>query len=1440
MSDYSVIDPSSGGGSDELEESEGRSSPFVLLRKGNAGGGLGRRSPLGAHDDEADAHGRASGAFDGETERADRILHSVPLSPTNWPDPRFAGSSGVPVAPVDVNQWARGSSGGGAPAATFAASGLLQPGAGSLGADPFGAAGLLPEEDLPLDEEDEGPDAGLMGFLSALDDSTLRNIPPALLQRLQQLEEERDELAGRLLASDAELSHLRQNYSQLTTQHASNQSWLNQLLAQQMETLERRQRRQRRLASGAGGSAAVSQRHLRSGVLGEELTGDLDFTEELDFVDGIASGASARSVARVSRAHPHVAVAGAALGPGQAAQGLAPAAAAAAAAAVAPAQPAVEVVVEADGSGGGAAGTGAASQELGARSVGTPSQPAAGASAQQAEDVEAEPEPAAVRPERGEQQAVEASPQQQEAGPDRGGPAPGPAEEGSAISSSPQPAAPEPEPQRSDTEPAESQPAVPEPQPQASEPEQPATASSPHEPPDEAEGRCPSPPEADSESEAADAGPSASRQAAEATTGTTAKAEDYPATEPRSRAKAGPPEAASSSSAARSSRTASAARAGSAAQGSRPGGGGGGGFPMGLLLGLLVLALAVGAGYLGMGGKAGQARPPRLHPDVSRGAAEDVGLSKPPGSQPVPEPVLQGAGCGEGAGEAGSCTSNQAAEAASGDGAEHGDNASVTSATAVDVPQLPVAEAEREDTALEAMQEVSPGGAQAHGAEAPAAEEAADGAEDASPTAAAADEAPSGSPEGPPAPAAEAIVPTPAEQPRSAEAAAGHASTVEVPTAAAAAQPSDSSDAQPAGGIAAGQYWCSAPAEAETPVEAAKPPAEDTAGAGCATVAHQTRDVDGRTAVVPSEAWGLLVGGPPPLQQPECAAVHELLAALSYTDTGNETSPKRDGHKGRSASKRTSTRCSGSGPGEGADDPECLGAEAGGATTPFKPRSVSVRRAMDSLEKRWRHLTHSMHSLAGRLKEEERKRKRYRQRDDDEDEDDDEDGDDGEKAAATKAVAKWALAQWLPAIQPLVRSVADDDELPESLNSAHKVLLQAARACNASGHLVANLTQPTLEQLQHALSDMAAVVTVHVDGVYDGGAAAVEARLTDAAHCLAWVADRAEAEAQRAECRQRCTPRARLALALRSLGVPKDLIESALKASAGASSSELFDAEAWLAKSQHVREWLSAALATDGRAAKAWQPLLQAVATAAASAGRVAGVAADTAGRVAGVAAAEAGKAAGAAALEAGRVARAAASAAMGAAGSGDWRKVRDDMVAAARRLWSEQSEAGGAVERGRAALAALPDWMTEAAMAAARKAYQVQGAALRCDCGAAGGGATTANGTVGPACARSLESLTRGAAAAAADARVESAERRKRERGHDGDCQRSKDGKGGDCEDEAASAELPPLRGLAGAVRRFGADVANLAGSVAAVRQRLHEAAVGLVAYRRRQTDAA
>lgn len=95
----------------------------------------------------------------------------------------------------------RRSSGGGAGSLGGSAHGRISAsggaGGGFGGAVAVGAFGLGDGDDLGEEGDEYG--GGLMGLLAALPDSVLNSIPPALLQHLQQLEEERDELAGRLL-----------------------------------------------------------------------------------------------------------------------------------------------------------------------------------------------------------------------------------------------------------------------------------------------------------------------------------------------------------------------------------------------------------------------------------------------------------------------------------------------------------------------------------------------------------------------------------------------------------------------------------------------------------------------------------------------------------------------------------------------------------------------------------------------------------------------------------------------------------------------------------------------------------------------------------------------------------------------------------------------------------------------------------------------------------------------------------------------------------------------------------------------------------------------------------------------------------------------------------------------------------------------------------------
>eukprot|EP00198_Chlamydomonas_reinhardtii_P006654 XP_001695990.1 predicted protein [Chlamydomonas reinhardtii] len=294
------------------------------------------------------------------------------------------------------------------------------------------------------------------------------------------------------------------------------------------------------------------------------------------------------------------------------------------------------------------------------------------------------------------------------------------------------------------------------------------------------------------------------------------------------------------------------------------------------------------------------------------------------------------------------------------------------------------------------------------------------------------------------------------------------------------------------------------------------------------------------------------------LPQPSCESLRALATSLSATDAELASAGKQP------AAAAACTAGSGR---SGAGECRLPPSKTAGSPYPVDARAEVVKLGMGELEKRWRQLQRTLERLAGEG-----------------------DAREGSAAAqppvdpAVQAVASWALSHLLPAVAPMVRSVVDDDELPESLKRAHKAASDVARVCSESGP---QLSAAALGRLEAQLNDMTNIALVHVDG---GGAAAVEARLDDAARCLAWIAPRAEAEA----CRLRCSPRGRLVGALGRLGIPRALLDGALTLGRSglderdgvwrqeqppgeeASAEEV---EAWLRSTQHLADWVEAALA---------------------------------------------------------------------------------------------------------------------------------------------------------------------------------------------------------------------------------------------------------------------
>ncbi|GFR48842.1 hypothetical protein Agub_g10795 [Astrephomene gubernaculifera] len=382
----------------------------------------------------------------------------------------------------------------------------------------------------------------------------------------------------------------------------------------------------------------------------------------------------------------------------------------------------------------------------------------------------------------------------------------------------------------------------------------------------------------------------------------------------------------------------------------------------------------------------------------------------------------------------------------------------------------------------------------------------------------------------------------------------------------------------------------------------------------------------------------------PARQQPICVELRTLLEALSCAPDTHSllvagAADRDSNNRGSSSSSRR----------HGAQVVMTAGEcrNATGVAAPSElllPRGPQVRRAMQALDQRWRELTQGVAASAGSSSSSSTATKgsdpagrragwtqekgpgargctrtmspagapRKGQKQVEEADD--------EEAVAGQAVASWAESGLLAALRPLVRAVVDDDELPERMNAAHKAVLLAERLCSQPGGHSAAAATLTSARLHAALGDLAAVVEVHVDPSYPGGAAAaVAGRLAREASCLGWQAerleglaqeraveaaeaeDRAEKEERGEECRRRCSPRSRLRAALLSLGVPSRLVDTALPplpahhplggsasgSGFGSGLDELLDpVEVWIRGSRHLQEWLGAALGGEEEAAE--------------------------------------------------------------------------------------------------------------------------------------------------------------------------------------------------------------------------------------------------------------
>ncbi|KAG2453795.1 hypothetical protein HYH02_002004 [Chlamydomonas schloesseri] len=1121
-------------------------------------------------------------------------------------------------------------------------------------------------------EDEEGGDEGeaMLGLLAGLDARTLAAIPPALLHRLQQLEEERDELAGRLLESDAELSCLRANYQQLSQTHASNQTWLNQLMNQQMENLERRQRRQRALAAAAAARAAAaaggSQPQVvsiapMSGLLDSTAleTGDFDFTGEVDSVllDQEDLAAIAASAAAAGVLGPSSGAGAAASGEG-ASLGTSPLKAPPSAkklAAAPLAQVAAAVAVAATRGGadtGGAAPIDvmalAAEQPRGGAAAGAspPAKTKAWEAPRPSSEAAAKPVAAAVIEERPAPASKPAEAQTQTASSK-------PKEHGRKIRK---------EEAGSEADAAETAVvtslASAEVESPAAKPEAIASRSANNE---DAQGRV----SADGKADAAAKRPSkVVAVTAERAARSEANSEETPVAKATAFEKSGRAssqggaetarDAGSDRSVSRNEDAASSTRSGSAAASAKPkakdagaqaataspavtkaaasklasGSGriGGSGLPLVLAL-LVVVALGAGGAYVFLGGGLRTAPASSGGPtismtsttsDVIDAAAQTGGAD---GMVPPAMPAAQHA-----PDEAELSPSPPPAPPPPGTGAsllaedaDDDDTAPNTGAAAPD------AAAPEEDEHI--------GFVDVYDSE-DEYDDSGDG-DDGAAAAAAAD----------------------AEDLNSGE----HVRFATLVNAPAALTP--------------GQYWCTDTTSCE---------GEEAGGGSDAAVRT-------RALPQPSPVWDLLraglaaaaeeeaAGGPGSATarpQPSCESLRALASSLSATDTELASAGKQP----------AATPACSAGGGAGAGECRPPPSKTTGSPYPMDARAELVKWGMAELEKRWRQLQRTLERLAG---EGEAK--------------------DGVASPqlpaepAVQAVASWALGHLLPVVAPMVRSVVDDDELPESLKRAHKAASDVARVCSESGP---QLSIAALGRLEAQLNDMTNIALVHVDG---GGAAAVEARLGDAAHCLAWIAPRAAAEA----CRLRCSPRGRLVGALGRLGIPRALLDGALTLGRSGlderdgvwrheqppgEDAGIEDVEAWLRSTQHLADWVAAALAAkegDGSSSEtgcgAWQTLVAAIGATL-------------------------------------RGSTAVSDAVAQAAEVGDWRRLQLELAAEAE-----------AAQR-------VPSHVLEAVAEAARRAFAQEGLSDCSGCEEAGDGegkdAAEEAGAPGPACRAGLRSL--------------------------------------------------------------------------------------------------
>ncbi|GLI67983.1 hypothetical protein VaNZ11_012194 [Volvox africanus] len=316
----------------------------------------------------------------------------------------------------------------------------------------------------------------------------------------------------------------------------------------------------------------------------------------------------------------------------------------------------------------------------------------------------------------------------------------------------------------------------------------------------------------------------------------------------------------------------------------------------------------------------------------------------------------------------------------------------------------------------------------------------------------------------------------------------------------------------------------------------------------------------------PAPATGAMGVRTTQVHQPGCTALHQLSNAFCYdgsignleseSDLGSGSIPGHRTNRGGCESRKTCKgkrrggNAGGGSGGNGSPDAVCqaLAAARGAAPSVMQPRSSGLRLTMADLEERWHRLVQEVKNQAKPLPSASGQRRNEwlhghrRDRNVGEEKDLDKAQQQAE-ASASQVVAAWVSSHWLPYLQPLLGAVTGDQELPEIVRAAHRVVILALRWCSEAGYdLSHNLTTPLQQRLDAALADVAAMTAVHVDPSYTDGAAAAEAALAKARRCLSWQLDRFQ---DVAECRQKCSPRARLLAAL-SLGLQTTFLERKL------------------------------------------------------------------------------------------------------------------------------------------------------------------------------------------------------------------------------------------------------------------------------------------------------